>query len=815
MSLQAFESSYDGYRKYKAGTEEFLIWLLEAGLRCGFKPTATADASTARRADPKDILPIARKIVQSKSTTVPIPVLKASFDAIEGREQFAAHFKESTDRSDTVKLKKNQRHTDFTGRLRHAIIILQPCLPMMNQRSTSGEDSETTWYSFEALKKQFAALEVGESQEIGLKEMEAGDDAPPAQAELPYELRSSDSEDGLYSSDTEEGTEEGTEEEKLVAVQCLFRDFNQLRGYLKKLWNRYESKSLDLIPASVATNTAIQLAIRIENDLVASFPELAGYQEVLTTLRNEDKSELQKIQTLTLVYEILNNFCKAPNPRLTPYSERAHNGEDDYLTNRSSTNCNERFKKDYTILMDILPEFSLPTQHKIDMFAEDQISRGLRQMFKTRKFPIWLVFAVAVFLDIHDILGDAVDSGLKILDHIAQDCKEALDRYFKPSEDIVRTHANEDNIHSLRRACREQVSPNRTRDQEPASTSAVNDNPDVHEQALQSTAKDCFYLYRRHPVLCGILAFSTLLERQRLGIDRLNGMGTIILNAYLYTALRVKSNPVAPWKTALGMKSSPFAPWRMMDNFIKVYGEDRIFVGSRPTGVSDCYKQFKLTTGFSAEKSSVNCEKCMKKASKKSNRRVRANTPISNIFYQDFRTNRNKATKAIPKKVVEALNNRLSGDSAGGEVRLDIAATERLNLTRLLHTLIISIEEELPKLSFDYFEMHRQNSGLQKRLKLEMDDGDKKLIGLEDPSKHCDVIFVGTLLSKITAKSQSHTALSKPVSESVCKLLDKTEGVFDAYVRELEARSSLFSKLLQYLAGFHKRIWPHYVGPDS
>jgi hypothetical protein len=126
----------------------------------------------------------------------------------------------------------------------------------------------------------------------------------------------------------------------LFAIYCLFDDLNRLRHYISNLWIQYKTNRLDLIAASFATNTAIQLAVRSQADILSLFPAFMDYQGVLATLLTQhtvqkgnedgtmevvmDDDEAQWI--FTPAHSMLDSFCDILEPGQTPIMKRGHFG---------------------------------------------------------------------------------------------------------------------------------------------------------------------------------------------------------------------------------------------------------------------------------------------------------------------------------------------------------------------------------------------------------------------------------------------------------------------------------------------------------
>ncbi|KAF4626866.1 hypothetical protein G7Y89_g11293 [Cudoniella acicularis] len=87
------------------------------------------------------------------------------------------------------------------------------------------------------------------------------------------------------------------------------------------------------------------------------------------------------------------------------------------------------------------------------------------------------------------------------------------------------------------------------------------------------------FLYKNHPVLCGLSALRKFFEFQELGVTLINTWGTIIYLAHLYNALRHKTQPIEPWT--------------MMEEVIALHSEGCVFVRAAPMVIQDSFNVFR------------------------------------------------------------------------------------------------------------------------------------------------------------------------------------------------------------------------------
>src|SRR5262249_6788415 len=89
----------------------------------------------------------------------------------------------------------------------------------------------------------------------------------------------------------------------VLPVHCFLLDVQALRNSVKDVWRRYQEKEddTDLIAAALVTNTAIELAVRMYEELAAKFPSPKSFEAVLDeyyqfcTLPDADKPETESM----------------------------------------------------------------------------------------------------------------------------------------------------------------------------------------------------------------------------------------------------------------------------------------------------------------------------------------------------------------------------------------------------------------------------------------------------------------------------------------------------------------------------------------
>ncbi|PVH87784.1 hypothetical protein DL98DRAFT_509345 [Cadophora sp. DSE1049] len=795
------------YKRYKTDTSIFIEWLFENGTKCGYKvaepsaptnggppdqpkaprlkgkarkearkstakPSAKNSSSNASNAGFKnfrinssELLPLANAIVTSKKhVKVPADIIRAGLRAVSARKRSAAFYQQGTNDEDEETAADNHRHSYFISLMEKVLSVLHPCFAVFAAAKSSEVVSPDN--IFESLQNRFAALEVEEPVEpqIGPEPKAAVTDV------VIYELENSKD-------------QQVKNEERLFAIFCLFDDLARIRTFVLDLWKQYKVGKLDLITASVTTNTAFQLAIRTQDEILADFPASVDYESILAILLPEmtkilekptardAEGEIDMVVGMTAwiylpVYKMLESFCEVLRPGSIPLMKRGHFGEYNPRADRSRMHGSEQNQEDLIVLLEILPEFCFISKCDVRMFAKDELTRGLANLALTKEMPVWLIFATTIFLDIHHILREQVNRGLIELHRTAERAKLALEDYFELSKGLKKP--NSWPMHN------DLAYKQRLVDIEYFVLADAILPLKVHEfRKVNMPAPDAcenFYLFSRHPVLCGIQAFAIQLEMQQLGIALNNAVGTVIFPAHLYNALK--------------QNDSSCVTWPMMDEVIALHGADRIFLGAKPSTMADCFKQICLMLGHSVQDFAKNRRKTKPlQVSKNGPRGLRDTSPITELFYEGLRDPEQKM--AVTFHNVEELlneqarNEQLASNPTSKRLRREWATTKRLTSLELLQALRASLPQEIPKLEFDYFKLHAQSIGLLRRLKRDLDEDYKKYYKTPEYIENESQLPQLGPYAIMAAYNTEHTA-----SGLGSQLLSKAAKVMENYLQE-------------------------------
>ncbi|KAM3566478.1 hypothetical protein ARSEF4850_000522 [Beauveria asiatica] len=214
----------------------------------------------------------------------------------------------------------------------------------------------------------------------------------------------------------------------VFAMTALLGDLSRLRAEIMELWTCEGTKTLDLASVSVATNTAFELARSMEEDLESLFKEVGGTHAFVTTyfrslckasgldpMAKEQPGDPYNlaayhvadhcfINTLTLV----SSFTATAMPSSAAFQD--YNGKFGWYDEDlgcDGTSNRQRWTQDLTAVLELMPDLSFLVSKLDCLSVVDEITRGVACQIQERRktTPLWLAFAVQVYLDILQTFG--------------------------------------------------------------------------------------------------------------------------------------------------------------------------------------------------------------------------------------------------------------------------------------------------------------------------------------------------------------------------------------------------------------------------
>lgn len=252
----------DTNRAYKEGTTRITTWLIQAAERCGAdlsflekvessspdqsgssesSSKTTKQLATKHKVPLREFKGLASDIASSTSPTIRLPrsVTTLIRSVITLRKQANEIFaKLSLRNEDTA---ADDGHRFFVSVLEEVLRILQSA-----PNVTVKEEAPSLKNLFEALK---------------LQETEEDDEAT---VHAPTENTST------KKADRPKFELETNQSEKFFAIFAFFKDMNDIRDYIKSVWDDYLNHRLDIMSAAVTTDTAFTLLKESSAELLES-----------------------------------------------------------------------------------------------------------------------------------------------------------------------------------------------------------------------------------------------------------------------------------------------------------------------------------------------------------------------------------------------------------------------------------------------------------------------------------------------------------------------------------------------------------------
>lgn len=795
---------FPSYKQYKTDTDAVATWLANTAARYGystaqltsqaaFQPKssrlkgkarkiarqATPNTSSGSRLEDalpktpkysissKEFISLAEWIVKSFPPRVEIParffsVLDRAITVRKRHHQwwYSHSEKGGGKKKEEEQADKNHRH--FIDTLEKVREILQPKSSTALSKDSLVHLDEATGASEEStndhLVNLFENLEIEEPADIFLSsDPNALVPRPASTSHAQYVLRRASELDEVY-----------------FAVHCLFNDLDNVRRYLKKVWEGYKQGTFDLVAVSIITNTAIDFARRLHEDFNGAFPEHTDFEKHVNVLyrliclksdqdpkfkeRPDDDFNFAVYEDIGTIlfptYALLSSFKDIIVPGELPLYRAGAYGLYDPSSDRASQSSREKFRDDKVVLLEILPEFCVLALGAGSIPAEDELTRGIRGMVENNELLIWLAFAAQIFLDIHHTLRGQVSRGF---DDLVRSAK-----YVEANtQQVMKFHAklhiknwpktNDQGLLDILALVNEWTKSDAVLGVRTRLTG---------EYGVQFAPEKSFLLLKHHPWYCGLLSYCIKASVQEISIAFVNAWGSVLYSAHLYNALRQEN-----------LLSNL---WQDMDLALLMHRTQNMFIGDFPKTVDDYFKRFALAMGYSITMFAKSRRQTGVVESKLGPRKLDEVNPICRMFKSRYchgeafvnfspddidtiltkHTSNNDDTNS--KDAIELPSSQIKVDippptsptkqsDSGSQNRprkTQRTARSGVRPIQLLNALLDAIQSEMLELTFNHFRLHTFSWCLLRKLQEALDDDLRDIYGAGYLEKENQLPFV-------------------------------------------------------------------------
>ena len=760
---------YGSYKRYKADTTTFVDWLIETAKKCGNPATLEKNPDGRQKSKKSTEAPkyklnleelsrLAQTVAQS-SVKVPPVVLAAVKRAISLRKRCASWFSASHKRADRA----NETHSHFIEVLERLCEVLEWKSPKPAAASAGASKSQTTAGEHQELEalanNSFAALSLE-----GAKNAEQPSIDQPASPE-----------EGLVEIDEGEADDDNPYSLLFLHLFCMFEDLQNLRQFVLQTLTEYVEGQIDLMNMAVVADTAVHLAKQLIYEVTSAWahiPELRDEQSIqqfiymtACTFRGKhwgakpdpaipfninmaDVADWCYLPTFIL----LTSFKDVLQPNQLPVFKKGHFGVYNPGARRDHMSPGQRFNEDKILLLELLPEFTLLQQFKIDPPVTDEITAGLISFVKHRKTPLWLSFATQILLDVHHGLRHTNQKAFNDLRLSALRTKKTIDEYWSLSKTFSSKPTfwpkeGDEAIEGVHSAVQAWVTNDAVGE---FKENALPQNPKNKVQAAGGIEKH--FLLKSHGVLCGLMAFDFTLNMQQIGLSLINQWYDVVQMAYLYNLAQ---------QTGVSKLQ-----WPDMDVFIELHGAEHMFIGGRPKTADESIKKLRLATGISSPSDFARGSRnASGRGSTTANNNVRLmepSTAVKTIFQDRYvKHGQNKLSVDNVDKLIKEISPSDKLQPAP-EAQLTATAglqtmhhrwdhTHRLGALQLLAAIKQGLYAEEPRLQFNYFAMHKRCIDMLRLIQAKEDHKFRQYFG---PGYMPDDTFISNLVLLVLTVAQ-------------------------------------------------------------
>ncbi|KAI1778512.1 hypothetical protein F4818DRAFT_438672 [Hypoxylon cercidicola] len=477
-------------------------------------------------------------------------------------------------------------------------------------------------------------------------------------------------------------------EDVIIATTLLIMDLNKIRLRIEWMWLKWSKGAFDLAAAAIATNTSIELASNLMDDVMPLINACGGLHDILPRvfLRQAanvgymppDPSNLDTLHgegfpvadmTYLLTYKSLKGMVRAIEAEFIPiYKEDGPFGHYDPQSNRRLESGLQRALEDRALLMKFFTELMAVERKVAGYPVMDEFLRGVKELVATKQVSFHLVFAAQIFVDIHHKLHADAQRGFDVLEKdlnlLETEIEEHL-QYHKDRKLEIPADMNE-KIQRTQEKIRWVL-------KDPVYNAKLDVFQRMGKPVPASIERN--RILRMSPVLSGLMVYHFRAEVWDFGIKLANSWGSISCSLHLYNSLRAE-------KLTPGF-------WADMHTARTLLGDSNFFVGDTPTTPDDYFKKFCVQIGMKPAAFTKNHRVNKAASSRSGPREIQGSASVSCMFMDRYWRNAGEVDwtpdgNKLPKE------------------------TRAMHPEQLVRSLLYSLNVEAIQFAFPWAVMHRR-----------------------------------------------------------------------------------------------------------
>ncbi|CAH0038449.1 unnamed protein product [Clonostachys solani] len=573
-------------------------------------------------------------------------------------------------------------------------------------------------------------------------------------------------------------------DDAIAAYGMLLQDLNKIRDEIKQIWLSCAEGSIELTAAALATNTGVDLARYLIDQVLPIFQLHGGVGEVAEAfalqfiqeqdLNNSDLTPEEIDEVVDDKMFVVNDFMK----RFASCRDCAHRHNEPWNPTPQAIQdlldkIEDEVEADNQLLGELINNLLAVSWLAKEYLKVDEIMSGLDAMDTTKTAPFYVCFALQVTLDIHHTLGDWCLEPAKQLDNELNFMIESIDEFYKGAANM---NGRAGKTCNCLRNFQQEIKDFQT-----------DPTIDVRKEFYNCMNYNCEPSEERHrsmqlsPVLCGLTIFYFRASMHDFGFIEFARNRTIQHAVHLYNAL-VKEDLI----------ETPWSDMQLAENF---FGRSNIFAGQKPASTRGYLKQIMLQAGMTVrglnelfgalDGHSTSCEGPRTRGFRHKMKAVSRGAPVSAIFIDRYYNQSNRIDYR-PEDVNEIISRRRCD-----EAPLSPNKSGQHSPHLLLQPLAEALTEESLEVAFPRLLMHKVCGEFLTNVKNQCAGTIKEVSGEKATSRDIVLLIFSALvgdqvLGKELLSKAAMIANDTVASGSGKRLVDVMETEFEFSREQLE-----------------------------